>query len=80
MERVRAFGRALREARLHAGLSQEALAERADLHRNWVSMIERGKHAPALDSIFALADALGIEAAKLVEQAERNVREQSTGK
>lgn len=75
MDRIQAFGLALREARLRAGLSQEALAERADLHRNWVSLVERGKHAAALDSIFALADALELNAAHLIEQAEQRASE-----
>ena len=80
MDRIRAFGLALREARLRAGLSQEALAERADLHRNWVSLVERGKHPPALDSIFALADALGVSAAQLIEQADKEIPPNEGGK
>lgn len=70
MNRVQAFGLAMRRARLHAGLSQEALAEKAGLHRNWISLVERGVHPAALDSIFAIADALGVSASALIRQAE----------
>lgn len=75
MNRVEAFGLAVREARLSAGLSQEALAEKAGLHRNWISLIERGINPPALDSIFLVADALGTSAAVLLGAAERRANE-----
>lgn len=75
MDRVQAFGLAVRKARQRAGFSQEALAERAGLHRNWISLVERGLHPAALDSVFAMADALGVSAAALVEEAERTEQE-----
>lgn len=54
--------RALRSA---LGLSQEALAERADLHRTYVGSVERGERNIGLDNIHALADALDVPAADL---------------
>lgn len=62
-----AFGlrvRALRQAR---GLSQEQLAEQADLHRTYVSSLERGQRNVGLDNIMALARALGVPPARLFD-------------
>lgn len=67
---MEAFGRVLRRVRTARGFSQEELAEKAELHRNFISLVERGKTKPALDSIFALADALGVRASDLIAEAE----------
>lgn len=61
-----AFGRRLRELRLSHGLSQEALADLADLHRTYVGSIERGERNVSLKNIHALANALGVPASELL--------------
>jgi transcriptional regulator with XRE-family HTH domain len=61
------FGRRVRQLRLRRGLSQEKLAELADLHRNYVGGIERGERNVALLNIIALARALRVKPAKLLE-------------
>ena len=59
-----AFGGLLRRLRLAAGLSQEALAERAGLSARGVSDLERGARAvPRAETVRLLADALGLDAA-----------------
>lgn len=55
------FGRAVRKRRRELDLSQEELAERASLHRNYVSDIERGDRNPSLENICKLAKALDIK-------------------
>lgn len=55
-----AFGGRLRDLRLARGLSQERLAEQADLHRNHVGTVERGERSVGLDTILALAGALDV--------------------
>jgi transcriptional regulator with XRE-family HTH domain/tetratricopeptide (TPR) repeat protein len=61
----RPVGELLRRHRLAAGLSQEALAERAGLSRRGVSDIERGLiGAPHLDTLTRLADALELTLAE----------------
>ena len=57
------FGELLRRRRLAAGLTQEALAERAGISAKAVSDLERDPdRTPRLDTIGLLADALGLEA------------------
>jgi DNA-binding XRE family transcriptional regulator len=60
-----AFGNRIRTLRESRHLSQESLAELADLHRTYVSSVERGQRNIGLDNIFSLADALGVPAAEL---------------
>jgi len=64
------FGAVVRELRTAAGLSQERLAERADLHRNYVGLIERGLNSPTLAAVSALACALGLLPSELVRLTE----------
>ena len=60
------FGRRLRERRLELGLSQEALAERAGLHRTYIGDVERGERNIALVNIVRLSEALVVDPAELV--------------
>lgn len=66
-----AFGRAVRELRTGQGLSQEALAERAGLHRTYIGGIERGERNVSLVNIGLLADALGVSLAALMAAVDR---------
>ena len=63
------LGRNVRKRRQAAGLSQEELASRAGLHRTYVSSLERGERNVAVENIFALAHALGCQAADLLSSA-----------
>lgn len=65
-ELLLAFGARVRQARTAAGLSQEALAHHAGLHRTYVSSVERGERNIALINIVVLAEALNIDAGELV--------------
>jgi len=59
------FGKAIRRRRRELDLSQEALAEKAELHRTYISSIERGTRNPSLENIKKLADALDMSIADL---------------
>lgn len=61
MEDLRAkFGARVRTLRLALGLSQEQLAERAELHWVYISGVERGVRNPGLNSIGQIARGLGL--------------------
>ncbi len=66
----RSFGDAVRKRRRQLGLSQEKLAFRCGSHRNYIGEIERGEKSPSLHIVFALAEALEMEASELVKIAE----------
>lgn len=53
------FSANLRRARQAAGISQEELAERCEIHRTEVSLLERGGREPRLGTMVKLATALG---------------------
>jgi transcriptional regulator with XRE-family HTH domain len=61
------FGRRIRALREERNWSQEELAERAHLHRNYVGGVERGERNIGLLNIFELAHAFRIKSAKLFE-------------
>ena len=58
----RAMGQKLRTLRLHKGMTQEALARRANLKRVSISNIESGRQSLSLPALYALSYALGVEA------------------
>lgn len=62
MQLLHVFSSNLRKYRNAAGLSQEAFANKAGLHRTYISALERGKRSVAIDNIEKIAGALEIEA------------------
>lgn len=62
------LGRKIRKLRLAQTLSQEQLAERSGLHRNYIGGVERGERNLALLNIVRVAKALGVRASNLLDQ------------
>lgn len=64
---ARQVGVRLRKLRQARNLSQAALAERAQLSREYVNKIEAGRYDPPLSTLNCLAKALKVKVADLVE-------------
>jgi transcriptional regulator with XRE-family HTH domain len=72
-ELTKRFGEVLARQRTHRGMSQERLAEQADLHRDTVRRIENDKApkgGPTLDTIDRLARGLSMLPSELVGLAD----------
>jgi transcriptional regulator with XRE-family HTH domain len=61
------LGRNVRRLRLAKGLSQEAYAFEAGIHRTYVSDIERGARNPTIKVVDQLAKPLGIDPGRLLD-------------
>ena len=72
-----AFGHAVRARRLSLGWSQEELAHRANVHRNYVGGVERGERNLGLLNASALAQALSVELSILIAEAEAEMNRQT---
>jgi len=59
----------IRKIREHRGYSQERLGEICDLHRTYVSSVERGKRNITVDSIERFAIALGVSIPTLFDES-----------
>ena len=69
-----ALAEVLREARATANLSQEALANEAGLHRNYISQLERALHSPSIATLFRLASVLDTTPSRLLRRVEERLR------
>lgn len=61
MDIIKVFSSNLKKYRTALGVSQESFAEKAGLHRTYISAIECGKRSISLDNIQKIADALKID-------------------
>lgn len=67
-EQLRILGDSIRHHRKQAGLSQEQLAEKADLHPVYIGKIERGEQWISLHALLRVAKAIGIRPSELIEK------------
>jgi transcriptional regulator with XRE-family HTH domain len=73
------FGRAVRRRRRELDLSQEELAERSGLHRNYISSVENGNRNPSLRNVEKLAQALDISISDLFVNYNVEVKQKDPG-
>ncbi|MGP5179292.1 helix-turn-helix domain-containing protein [Psychrobacter aquimaris] len=65
-ERIIAFGKRVREVRKAKGISQEKLAELANIDRSYMGNIERGEKNVTLKKVYEICDALEVDISELV--------------
>ena len=68
-----ALGQALRKLRTERGWSQSDLALRADMDRNYLSLIELGRNSPSVRMLLRLCLALDVRAADVLDDVERRM-------
>lgn len=61
------IGKKIKELRIKAGLTQEAFADRAQIHRSHIGEIERGEVDIALSSLMKVSQALGVPISQLTQ-------------
>ncbi len=71
---LRALGDELRAWRLKRGFSQEELAGKAHLHRNYIGLLERGQRNVSLLVLQEIAANLKVSITQLISEAERRSR------
>lgn len=62
---LKSFGNRIRTLRAERKISQEELADRCGLHKNYIGMVERGERNPSLKNIYKFAIALEINLSEL---------------
>ncbi len=67
---LRAFGNRVRSVRTEKKLSQERLAERAEIDPTYISGIERGLRNPGIKNVVRIARALGVRTSELCKGVE----------
>lgn len=67
------LGKEIARLRRRVGLSQEELAFRVDVHRTYISQLERGLKSPTFRVILKLSEALRISAGRLVSEVEKRL-------
>ena len=67
------LGLAIRRRRHKLGISQEELADKANIHRTYISSIELAKVDLGISVALKIATALGIPLSKLIKEAENNI-------
>lgn len=79
MKPEEAFRRVLRNLRRERGLTQEALAFDAGLHRTAIGLLERGQRVPSLSTLYKLAGPLAVAPSALLARAEDLMRRPRAG-
>lgn len=68
-DRLRNIGISIKSERLRRGISQEELAEKCDISRNSVSLIETGKINPTILRVIDIARVLDVDINALIKDA-----------
>lgn len=74
------FGDVLRELRRRQGLTQERLSFACDRHRTYISLLERGRSSPTVETLWKLAAALDTSPSQILRRVERRVASAGNGR
>lgn len=69
----------MRALRTKRKWSQTDLALRAEVDRNYISLIELGRNSPSVRMMFRLCDALDVAPSELLKDVERRMNTQAKG-
>ena len=72
-------GRNIQTAREQAGYTQDALSERMGITPNHLSAIERGERKPTLETLYRIANALGVNMSDIVREMEVQLAKRKEG-
>ncbi|KOP74173.1 XRE family transcriptional regulator [Bacillus sp. FJAT-21351] len=71
MDIEQAFGIVIKKYRLERSMSQEKLAFGSDLDRTFISLLERGKRKPTINTLFSISNVLEVKSYKIVKNSKR---------
>ena len=66
------IGDEIRRVRKKAGMSQQTLAFEAEIHRTYVSLLERNEKSPTVTVLFKVCKALKVRPSRLIARVERS--------
>ena len=75
MDRKVLFGKVLREAREATEHSQESFADAAEMDRTTISLLERGKQSPTMETVWKLSEHLDVKPSELMARVEKLIAE-----
>jgi transcriptional regulator with XRE-family HTH domain len=65
------LGNEIRKARLAAGLTQEELAFRAKVSRNYISLVELDQNSPTVSTFLRICNAISVRPSRLIARIEK---------
>ncbi|MDA1841635.1 helix-turn-helix transcriptional regulator [Bacillus cereus] len=71
MKIEQAFGIVLQKERIKQNISQETLAFNSELDRTYISLLERGKRKPTINTLFSITRALKIQPHEIILEVEK---------
>ena len=76
----KSLGKVIQQRRKQLGLTQQQLAERAELHRTYISDVERGERNLSLESVYQLSKGLSTLISTLFAEAENDALKAAGGR
>ncbi|MGG5802442.1 helix-turn-helix domain-containing protein [Bacillus mycoides] len=75
MDIEQAFGFVIKKYRTELSMSQEELALESGLDRTYISMLERGKRRPTINTLFSISSTLNVGPYKLIKEIEEFIEQ-----